>query len=342
MMKKLKLRVMVLAAMVTGLAADDSAAKKGKPKVALQVGGEAVPELKAVLESAGWTMTPEWTDAYNPGDIYYRNNMVWEKGSVCFEAKPISSEYSSMEVSRSLETGVALDAVVKGVRAGIQVSKKVVFDTPKLRQITGRGLRVKADCLKSLGEAKGRGEDLSTYQVVVSVLSARIQKQQCGSYDAKAKLFRISGDLVVTNACNVGTDVPVAVAYKMMPVTQLHPELIGTTRVVAQPPPVGRPVGGDDQSWVKSLLDWDSCDFGVLEKVFHSRGQVPEFSNEEDRSFVNGFAQRAARSASVRLSSRNANSGSPTHSRARCAKSRRLWSDPSAWMTHGTNRVVPA
>ena len=75
-MKKLKLRVMVLAAMVTGLAADDSAAKKGKPKVALQVGGEAVPELKAVLESAGWTMTPEWTDAYNPGDIYYRNNMV--------------------------------------------------------------------------------------------------------------------------------------------------------------------------------------------------------------------------------------------------------------------------
>jgi hypothetical protein len=64
---------------------------------------------------------------------------------------------------------------------------------------------------------------------------------------------------------------------------------------------VGRPVGGDDQSWVKSLLDWDSCDFGVLEKVFHSRGQVPEFSNEEDRSFVNGFAQRAARSASVRL-----------------------------------------
>jgi len=266
-----RLLPLLLVSTLSVLPAELNAKRKKAPSPELAAGGDAVPELKAVLGHAGWLMTPEWTDQYQPGHVYYRNNQLWAPGSECFEASPLESAYSSMEVRRSLEAGVAMDAVIQGPRAGLSVSKKIIFDTPNLREIPGRGLHLKEACITDLKKARDRGEDLSTYYVVTSVLSARIQKQQCGSYDAKAGLFRLSAEVDVTNSCGVESDVPVAIAYKTMTVGEIASELGGatvqaplvspesppTTTLPAASAPSSDPV--QDGLTLKALKDYDGA-----------------------------------------------------------------------------------
>ena len=78
--------------LLIGLPSKADAKRKKAAQTALSAGGDAVPELKAVLEQAGWKMTPEWTDQYQPGHVYYRTNQLWAQGSHCFEAARLLDE----------------------------------------------------------------------------------------------------------------------------------------------------------------------------------------------------------------------------------------------------------
>jgi hypothetical protein len=183
----------------------------------------AQPELEKLLEGAGWTMTPEMSGAYKPGDIYSSGtHRLWSAGPDCFKAAPRESPYTSMEVRNSLESGVTMNTVVGGAGAGAGISKKIVFDDPMHVQLAGAGLTPNPSCTQTLKEEVDEGRDLSDMYVIVEVLSARIQKQECGSFDVELGYFVVSTDVAITQACSQESLEPVAVAYKIMPVRELR------------------------------------------------------------------------------------------------------------------------
>lgn len=192
----------------------------GQAKPLPQLG--ELPDIEEVLEKAGWTMTPEMSAAYSdPGDIFDANNGLLKKGSDCFSATAQERAYASMEVNRSLEAGVRMRVMVTGVRVGMGIEKKLLFDTPMHRQIPWLDLVPTDACRESILRAKASGEDISGWYVVTESLSAVVQKQQCGSFDAKAGVFVLSGDVEVQQLCSQTSIDPVAVAYKTRPIERL-------------------------------------------------------------------------------------------------------------------------
>ena len=180
---------------------------------------EELPEIEEVLQRAGWTMTPEMSAAYTqPGNIFDENNALLKRGRDCFEVKVgPPAAYASMEVNRSLEAGVRMRVLVAGGRAGLGIEKKLVFDTPKHRQIPRLDLRLNAACRGVFDELVATGEDISGAYVVTESLSAVVQKQECGSFDVKAGVFVVSGDAKIQQSCSQTSLEPVAVAYKRVP-----------------------------------------------------------------------------------------------------------------------------
>jgi hypothetical protein len=181
--------------------------------------GEQLPDIEEVLRQAGWTITPEMSAAYSqPGDIFDENNALLKKGSSCFDAEVLEGAYASMEVNRSLEAGVRMRVFVAGARADMGIEKKLVFDTPTHRQIPRLDLTPNESCRQSVQRARDQGQDISQWYVITEALSAVVQKQECGSYSAKAGGFVVSGDAEVQQLCEQTSLAPVAVAYKIRPV----------------------------------------------------------------------------------------------------------------------------
>lgn len=186
---------------------------------------EALPDIEEVLQRAGWTMTPEMSAAYSqPGDIFDGNNSLLKKGIDCFEVQVQEGAYASMEVNRSLEAGVRMKVLVAGGRAGMGIEKKLVFDTPTHRQIPRLDLVPTDPCLKSIQRAQARGENISGWYVITDSLSAVVQKQECGSYDAKVGAFVVSGNTKIQQMCEQTSLEPVAVAYKSQPLVSVLPQ----------------------------------------------------------------------------------------------------------------------
>lgn len=183
---------------------------------------QPVPDLEEVLRKAGWTITPELSAAYSqPGDIFDGGNTLIKKGLDCFEAKVHEGAYASMEVNRSLESGVKMRVSVASVRAGVGLTKKMVFGTPTHRQIALLDLVPTAECAATLRAAQARGLPVASWMVITEALSATIQKQECGEFNVEAGTFVVSGDLSVQQACMQTSLEPVAVAYKLVSVTSV-------------------------------------------------------------------------------------------------------------------------
>jgi len=180
----------------------------------------APPALHEVLESAGWVLTPEMSGAYRPGDIY-DGVALWALGHTCFDATVVESEFMSLEISQVLETGVRLDVSVVGVSGGVGLTKKMIFDSPRLFQLPRRELVANADCSSDLAQLEASRPDVSRVYVITEVLAAKVQKQVCGSYDAGAGYFRISADVKLQESCQRASLEPVAVGYKIIPLSQL-------------------------------------------------------------------------------------------------------------------------
>jgi formylglycine-generating enzyme len=211
------IRVLVLALIL--LAGMPSAAT-AKPRLPLPP--EPLPDIEDVLKNAGWTMTPELSAAYSqPGDIFDENNALLKKGEDCFDATVREGAYASMEVNRSLEAGVRMRVTIATVRGEAALEKKVLFDTPVHRQIPRLDLRLNAACVEAIEDARRRGTDTTSWYVITESLSAIIQKQQCGRYNAKAGTFMVAGSAEVQQACLRTSLEPVAVAFKVVPLSSL-------------------------------------------------------------------------------------------------------------------------
>jgi formylglycine-generating enzyme required for sulfatase activity len=76
-------------------------------------------------------------------------------------------------------------------------------------------------CAAFIRSAQQRVEDISGWYVITESLSAVIQQQQCGSYNAEAGTFLVSADVSVQQACAQTSLEPVAVAFKTMSVPDL-------------------------------------------------------------------------------------------------------------------------
>jgi TPR repeat protein len=233
-------------------------AKRNKKSAAAP--GEKLPDLNEILTNAGWTITPEMSASYStPGDIFDGNNGLQKLGPDCFDTKPREGAYTSMEVNRSLTAGVRMNVLVAGTRAGLQIEKKLVFDTPTHRQIPSMDLVPNEACLKSFERARSRGTDMSNWYVITEALSAVIQKQECGSYNVSAGGFVLSGDVEVQQLCDQTSLEPVAVAYKTAPVWQILPKV--ELRVGAIAPEAQRAAPAEDK-WSTLMTKADAFMYG--------------------------------------------------------------------------------
>lgn len=181
-----------------------------------------VPDLEEVLRTAGWSITPEMSAAYSqPGDIFDGGNSLIKKGEDCFAAKVHEGAYASMEVNRSLESGVRMKVMVGSGRVGVGLTKKLVFDTPTHRQIARLDLVPTPACHGAIEAARARGMPVDTWFVVTEALSAVVQKQECGQFSVEGGSFVVSADVAVQQACAQTSLEPVAVAYKTVPLVSI-------------------------------------------------------------------------------------------------------------------------
>lgn len=202
------------------LVATPAMAKPDRPSAS------AMPELGKLLETAGWEMTPDMSGAYRVGDLYDRvSNQRVAQASECFDAEVTESPYTSMEVTRSLEAGVRMNVVVAGVRAGMGVTKKITFDDPSHHQVSRLQLTPKPACEEAINKQRAGGADTTGWFIITEVISAMIQKQECGNYDAKAGYFTLSGEVDIQAACLQTSLEPVAIAYKTLPVNDIIPHM---------------------------------------------------------------------------------------------------------------------
>ena len=216
-----------------------------------------VPDLEQVLQRAGWSITPEMSAAYSqPGDIFDESNSLIKKGEDCFEAKVHEGAYASMEVNRSLESGVRIKVAIASGGGGVGLTKKLVFDTPTHRQIARLDLVPTEACHRALLAARDRGMPIDSWIVVTEALSAVVQKQECGEYNAKGGFFMVSADATVQQACAQTSLDPVAVAYKTVQLTTILPTQPPAPEeaVVLSPPPtvVGPGLIGEVQDVVST------------------------------------------------------------------------------------------
>jgi TPR repeat protein len=246
---------LLLFTVMVAMPTTDALAKRNKAKNAV-ASAEKLPDLNQVLTNAGWTITPEMSAAFStPGDILDANHGLQAAGKDCFDAKPREGAYTSMEVTRSLTAGVRMSVMVTGVRAGMGIEKKLVFDTPTYQQIAQLDLVPNDACLKKLEGARARGIDMSRWYVITEALSAVIQKQECGSYSASAGGFVVSGDAEVQQMCAQTSLEPVAVAYKVVPVVDVMPKM--ELRVV-DVPQVKAAVKPANDAWAGVLAEADA------------------------------------------------------------------------------------
>ncbi len=250
---------LLLFTVIVAMPTTDALAKRNKAKNAV-ASAEKLPDLNEVLTNAGWTITPEMSAAFStPGDILDAKHGLQAAGKDCFDAKPREGAYTSMEVTRSLTAGVRMSVMVTGVRAGMGIEKKLVFDTPTYQQIAQLDLVPNDGCLKKLEGARARGIDMSDWYVITEALSAVIQKQQCGSYSASAGGFVVSGDAEVQQMCAQTSLEPVAVAYKVVPVVDVMPK--PELRVV-DVPLVKAEVKPANDTWAGVMAEADAFMYG--------------------------------------------------------------------------------
>ena len=133
---------------------------EAKPKLPEVVA--PLPDVEEMLTQAGWTMTPELAALYSrPGDILSESNVLQVMGPDCFETQVEEGAFATMEVTRSMSAGVRAKVKVVGVRGGVALEKKIVFEAPVTRRIAELSLVPTAQCAAKLRAAEARVHKLS-------------------------------------------------------------------------------------------------------------------------------------------------------------------------------------
>ncbi len=180
-----------------------------------------IPVLADLLGRTGWTPTPELSGVFQPGAVFLdeggRHSLMLRR---CVPGEPAVDTYTGMDLVSSLQAGVRVRAGMASVRASGDLVRKVRFGVPQHHTLERLALQPSEDCAARLAAAPPA--DRARMYVVQEVLTAEIAEQTCGRLDAEGRfvgLGQAEGELAA--ACSQVSLEPVAVAYRVVPVTQL-------------------------------------------------------------------------------------------------------------------------
>jgi hypothetical protein len=185
------------------------------------VNASEIPPLASLLDRAGWIPTPELSGVYRVGSIFHPNGsahtlMVRQ----CFEAPVAGDTYTAMEVVTQLQAGVRMGAGVVRARAEGELVKKVRFGTPIHHTIERLAMTPSKACREMLSRTDKAQQ--ATMYAVQEVLTAEIAEQTCGKLNASGSFVGLGkAEAEFAQACAQESLDPVAVAYRVVPVSEL-------------------------------------------------------------------------------------------------------------------------
>ncbi len=212
----LLLRVLALAVLTTGTAQ----AGKG-PKAGPAASAAEIPALANLLEKAGWEPTPELSGVFQPGSLFRADGATHAlMVRSCFDAEQAHDTYTSAEVVTQLQAGVRVKLGFGSVQGSGELVKKVKFGAPVHSTLERLAMTPTEDCTQMLTRLSA--EEWERVYAVQEVLTAEIAEQTCGKLDASGRFIGIGsveGELAM--ACKQESLEPVAVAYRVVPLSEL-------------------------------------------------------------------------------------------------------------------------
>ncbi len=180
-----------------------------------------IPALAKLLDKAGWEATPELSGVFKTGSVFQEDGATHSlMVRSCFEGEEVQDTYTSAEVVTQLQAGVRVKFGLASVKGSGELVKKVKFGTPVHATLERLAMVPTPACRKMLDQV-GLME-LETMYAVQEVLSAEIAEQTCGRIDAKGSFVGLgAAEAELSMACKQESLEPVAVAYRVVPLTEL-------------------------------------------------------------------------------------------------------------------------
>ena len=177
-----------------------------------------IDDLSQALMNAGWTMTPEFSAAYNVGDIYSeRNNSPVIFGSDCFVAEPRESAYESLEVKQAMKAETLIPFGAATVKAGGEMVKKMTFAEPYVSELAEMSLVPSQNCQRQIEQLNST----ESHMVITATLSAEVKQQVCALASGGFRIFGAGAKAEAIKDCVQDSEGHVVVAYKTKAVSDL-------------------------------------------------------------------------------------------------------------------------
>ena len=213
------MRACVLALLV-GAGAAEAGNRKGVGASPAASAAE-IPALAELLDKAGWEPTPELSGVFKTGSVFVEDGSSHSlMVRSCFEAEEVQDTYTSAEVVTQLQAGVRVRFGLGSVKGSGELTKKVKFGTPVHATLERLAMQPTESCKGMLAQVDQ--DQLSKMYAVQEVLTAEIAEQTCGRLDASGKFVGLGeADGELSQACMQESLEPVAVAYRVIPMTEL-------------------------------------------------------------------------------------------------------------------------
>ena len=213
-----------------------------KDKKAPKAQGMRMPDLSVVL-GTDWEVPPELSDRAQPGTVLEVTASGYRRVlEDCVGSAPKESSLANIDLSNSLSGGVAWGAGARGASAGGATSMRLNFQGPTVVGFDLIDFVPSAACVSRLTAYAERGGDVSQLVLVQEALMARVSGCEKTEVSAGVALPGGRGEVAVAGACQMFSDVPVAVGVRSVPFAEVR-ELagLGATSSSATPPPSAPP-----------------------------------------------------------------------------------------------------
>ena len=177
--------------------------------------------LADLLAQTGWQTTPEFSGVFSPGAVFSKEDGQHRLlATDCVEADAVAHAYPSVDLVRSLRTGVSVRWGVGRARADAELVRRMTFGAPTQETLPRWSVSLTEACRTRLQQLPP-GERSAVY-LVEEVLKARIEQQTCGRLDARGKLVALgSAEAELAAACAQVSHEPVAVGYRVVSAADL-------------------------------------------------------------------------------------------------------------------------
>lgn len=212
--------------------ADAPRAQASRPSPALPPsptpGVEPAPELPdGILErlhTAGWTPTADRSATWAPGDVIGRaGGAPVAFGTDCFPGEARDGPYTSLDVVEALQAGGRVPVFGRTrVEAEGSVYRQVRYSEPYVVERARMSLQPTDACRAFLDDPRRSGVARGDLLVIQSVLRAVVQEKVCREIKGGVSAGRLEVSGSATESCNRDTVGQVAVAFKMVPWSELR------------------------------------------------------------------------------------------------------------------------